>query len=161
MNVQTLAKTVTRIPVADPIWFLGLATWIRADKDNTQGIVSVVEQTIPVGFASPWHVHHDEHEAFLVLEGEMEVTVGDETVVLGEGAFGFGPKGIPHGFRITGDKTARIILMTSGPNFGDFVRAVSQPWSDTPPPPPGPEAMPMLLELAEKHNLTIFGPMAD
>lgn len=161
MNLQTQPKPATRVSAADPIWFLGLANWIRADKHNSQGTISVVEGRIPVGFASPWHVHHDENESFLVLEGEMEVVVGDDRVILGEGAFGFGPMGIPHGFRITGDKTARVVMMTSGPHFADFVREVSQPWSDTPPPPPGPEAMPKLQQLAEKHFLTIFGPMPD
>lgn len=162
MNVETLARAVTRAaPIADPIWFLGLTTWVRAAKENSYGNASVVEQKIPAGFASPWHVHHDEHEMFFVLDGEIEVIVDKEKVLLGKGAFGFGPSGVPHGFRVIGDRTAHILLMTSGPRFADFVRDVSQPYSDVPPPPPGPEAMPMLLKLAEKHNLTIFGPLPE
>ncbi len=161
MSEATLARPATRVAVTDPIWFLGLATRVHAGPENTDGTLSVVEQVIPAGFASPWHVHHDEDESFLVLEGEMEITVSDEKLILGEGAFGRGPRGVPHGFRITGNKPARVVMMTSGPRFAEFVRDVGQPWSDTPPPPPGPEAMPMLLALAEKHGLTIFGPMAE
>jgi hypothetical protein len=56
---------------------------------------------------------------------------------------------------------AHIFLITTGPRFADFVRDVGQPYSDVPPSPPGPEAMPMLLQLAEKHGLTIFGPMPE
>lgn len=161
MNAETLVKAAARAPIADPIWFLGLTTWVRAAKENSDGNASIVEQKIPAGFASPWHVHHDEHEMFLVLDGELEVVVGEEKVILGKGAFGFGPCGVPHGFRVTGDAMAHIFLITTGPRFADFVRDVGQPYSDVPPPPPGPEAMPMLLQLAEKHGLTIFGPMPE
>lgn len=161
MNGETLTNAATRAPIADPIWFLGLTTWVRAAKENSDSNASVIEQKIPLGFASPWHVHNDEHEMFFVLDGEIEVIVGEEKVILGKGAFGFGPCGVPHGFRVIGDKTAHILLMTSGPHFADFVRELSQPYSDVPPPPPGPEAMPMLLKVAEKHNLTILGPMPE
>lgn len=92
-----------------------------------------------MGFASPGHVHHDEDEMFLVLDGEIEVIVGAEKQILGKGAFGFGPRGVPHGFRVIGNKTAQIFLISTGPKFAEFVRDVSQPYSAVPPPPPAPK----------------------
>src|SRR2546428_2861317 len=99
--------------------FLGLPTWIKADRSITGGRFSLVEQVIPAGFESPWHVHHSEDESFYVLEGEMTVIVGDTHVPVGKGDFGFGPRGVSHGFRIEGSTPARILLMTNGSDFAD------------------------------------------
>ena len=37
----------------------------------------MIEQLIPPGFASPWHVHLNEDESFYVVEGKMTVIVAD------------------------------------------------------------------------------------
>ena len=59
-----------------PIYFLGLPTILRATGATTNGAFGLVEQTMPPGFASPYHTHHLEDEAFYVLEGEMAFVCG-------------------------------------------------------------------------------------
>ena len=135
--------------------FLGLPTWIKADRSITGGRFSLVEQVIPAGFESPWHVHHSEDESFYVLEGEMTVIVGDTRVRLTKGDLGFGPRGISHGFRIEGRSPARIMLMTNGSDFADFVGETSALVNA----PPAPPDMALLVAAAERHNLQILGPL--
>ena len=135
--------------------FLGLPTWIKADGARTGGQLSLIEQVIPVGFESPWHVHHSEDESFYVVDGEASVIVGETRIVLHAGGYAFGPRGVPHGFRIEGDRPARILLMTTGGDFGDFIREASAP-ADAPPTAPDMSA---LLAAAERHNLAILGPL--
>ena len=135
--------------------FLGLPTWIKADRSSTGGRFSLVEQVIPAGFESPWHVHHSEDESFYVVEGEMTVIVGDTRTHLGKGGFGFGPRGVSHGFRIEGSAPARILLMTNGTDFADFVGETSAPL-DAPPAPPD---LALLAAAAERHNVQILGPL--
>jgi quercetin dioxygenase-like cupin family protein len=135
--------------------FLGLPTWIKADRSITGGRFSLVEQVIPAGFESPWHVHHSEDESFYVLEGEMTVIVGDTHVRLAKGDFGFGPRGVSHGFRIDGSTPARILLMTNGSDFADFVGETSASLGA----PPAPPDMALLAAAAERHNLQILGPL--
>ena len=94
--------------------FLSLPTWIRASGAETGGTFSLIEQLIPPGFASPWHVHHNEDESFYVIDGKVTVVVANRSVTLNAGDYAFGPRGIPHGFRIEGTKPARVLLMTSG-----------------------------------------------
>lgn len=133
--------------------FLGLPTWIKAHRANTGGQFSLIEQVIPAGFASPWHTHRSEDESFYVIEGEMTVIAGGASVRLGAGGYAFGPRGVPHGFRIEGDAPARILLMTTGCDFADFVAETSAPADAVPTPPD----MGALVAAAGRHEIDILG----
>lgn len=135
--------------------FLGLPTWIKADREVTGGQFSMIEQIIPVGFESPWHVHRSEDESFYVIEGVMSVIVGDSCTLLKAGDTAFGPRGVAHGFRIEGEAPARILLMTTGSDFSDFIAETSVP-DGTPPAAPD---MAALAAAAATHNLSILGPL--
>ena len=64
----------------------------------------------------------DHADSFLVLEGHVEFTVGDETVVLGPGSFITSPPGARHGFRSAGGRARVLNLHTPGAGFTDAVR---------------------------------------
>jgi len=154
--VNISASSATSAPFrAGEIRFLGLPTWIKADRELTGGHFSLIEQVIPAGFESPWHMHRSEDESFYVLEGQMSVILGGERRLLQAGDCAFGPRGIPHGFRIEGDGPARILLMTTGSDFADFIAETSVP-TDAPPAAPD---MALLMAAAERHNITILGPL--
>jgi len=145
----------------DPLWFLGTLTWIRADEKTTGGRLSLVEQFVPSGFESPWHVHLTEDESFYVIGGHVSVVMGEDRkkTYLGEGGFAFGPRNIPHGFRVESAQPARILLVTTGGDFANFVFEASEraTWADLP--DPSPPNMPKLLGIAARHNLSILGSM--
>lgn len=151
-----IASTAANLPLrAEELRFLGLPTWIKADRAMTGGHFSLIEQVIPAGFESPWHVHHSEDESFYVIDGQMLVIVEGCRKLLQAGDFAFGPRGIPHGFRIEGKGPARVLLMTTGSDFADFIAETSAP-SDTPPAAPD---MALLVAAAERHNIAILGPL--
>lgn len=154
MIASAAANTQSRAGVRE-VRFLGLPTWIKADRELTHGRFSLIEQVIPAGFESPWHMHRSEDESFYVLEGRMSVIFEDSRRLLEAGDFAFGPRNIPHGFRIEGDKPARLLLMTTGSDFADFIAETSVP-SDTPPAAPD---MALLMAAAERHNIAILGPL--
>ena len=140
---------------ADERRFLGLPTWIKADRELTGGQFSLIEQVIPAGFESPWHTHHSEDESFYVIEGRVSVIVDGRRRLLEAGDFAFGPRGIPHGFRIEGDSPARILLMTTGSDFADFIAETSVPSHE----PPAAPDMALLVAAAQRHNIAILGPL--
>jgi mannose-6-phosphate isomerase-like protein (cupin superfamily) len=158
MTLQAPMPTSEAV-TAERRWFLGLPTWIRASAADTNGTLSLIDQVIPAGFASPWHVHHNEDESFYVIDGTMTVVVGDRAITLNAGDFGFGPRGIAHGFRIEGTKPARVLLMTNGGHLAAFVRETSDPSDCATPPEPNPADLPKLAAAAERHGMTILGPM--
>jgi mannose-6-phosphate isomerase-like protein (cupin superfamily) len=56
--------------------FFGCPTVIRSTGETTDNHFFLMESLdMPVGLASPYHVHHDEDEAFYVLDGELAVVL--------------------------------------------------------------------------------------
>jgi quercetin dioxygenase-like cupin family protein len=57
----------------------------RVRSGDTDGEYSVVEETVPPGGGTPFHVHCLEDEIFYVLEGEFEVQSGERTFIRKKG----------------------------------------------------------------------------
>ena len=137
-----------------PIYFLGLPTILRATGRTTNGAFGLVEQSMPPGFASPYHTHHLEDEAFYVLEGEMAFVCDGQWTIAGPGTYVFGPREIPHGFKVLGDAAARMLLLCTPGGFSEFVVEMSEPI-------PAPPDMAKLMALAAKYKVDILGPLPE
>lgn len=59
------------------------------------------------------HTHPTEDEVFHVLQGDVTFRCGDETFDTREGGFVFLPRGVEHGYRIRGDRPARLLVVTA------------------------------------------------
>jgi len=66
-----------------------------------------------------WHDHKDTDEAFLVIEGEMEIGFRDRTVTLRRGELFVVPKGVEHITRAARECSALIIEPRGVVNTGD------------------------------------------
>jgi len=105
---------------------LGDQQTIKLTGKDTNGQFTLIEEFNDPGTGIPPHVHENEDEIFKVLEGEMELTVGGETTVLKAGDLAFGPRGIPHSWRIIGDKKAKVILSVFPSGIEDMFEELSQ-----------------------------------
>jgi steroid delta-isomerase-like uncharacterized protein len=144
-----------------PFRFLGIPTALRATSETTNGAFGLVEQwMIPPGFASPYHVHRLEDEAFYVLEGEMGVVCGDRWLTAGPGTYVFGPRNIPHGFKVLGATPARMLLICAPAGFERFVLDLSEP-EPAPGVPPATPDMAKLVATAAKYNIEVLGPLPE
>jgi quercetin dioxygenase-like cupin family protein/ketosteroid isomerase-like protein len=138
-----------------PVHFLGVPTIVRATGKATNGAFGLVEHLmIPPGFASPYHTHHLEDEAFYVLEGEMAFVCDGKWTAAGPGTYVFGPRNIPHGFKVQGDAPARMLLLCAPGGFDQFVVEMSEPM-------PAPPDMAKLMALAAKYKVDIHGPLPE
>jgi quercetin dioxygenase-like cupin family protein len=137
-----------------PIYFLGLPTILRATAQKTDGAFGLVENVMPPGFASPYHTHHVEDEAFYVIEGDMAFVCGGNWVRAKAGTFVFGPRGIAHGFKVVGDTPARMLLLCTPGGFEQFVVDLSGP-------APAPPDMAKLVTVAAKYKIDIHGPLPE
>lgn len=137
-----------------PVYFLGLPTRVIETAQATNGAFGIIENTMPPGFASPYHTHHLEDEAFYVLEGQVAVLCGNEWTLAGPGTYLFGPREIPHGFRVVGDAPARMLLLCAPAGFAQFVVDLSE---KTPVPPD----MAKLMAVAAKYHVDILGPLPE
>lgn len=137
-----------------PIYFLGLPTIVRATGQTTGGGFGLVEQVMPAGFSSPYHTHHLEDEAFYVLEGKMAFVCDGNWTIAGPGTYVFGPRNIPHGFKVLGNAPARMLLLCSPGGFEQFVFDMSEP-------APAPPDMAKLVATAAKYSIDILGPLPE
>jgi hypothetical protein len=60
----------------------------------------------------------------------LDIFWGDEKQCAESGSFFFQPRGIPHGFRVTGTNHARISYMTIPAGFDGFVIEHGKPITD-------------------------------
>ncbi len=69
------------------------------------------------------------------------------------------PRGVPHTFRVVGDREARILLVHDNASFRDLVREVSAPaTAHVVPSQPAFPAMDELARIAASHDLRPIGP---
>ena len=59
------------------------------------------------------HVHHEDDEAWVVLEGTLGFQIGDEIVTAPAGSAVLVPKGTPHSYWNAGEVEARYVLVMS------------------------------------------------
>jgi steroid delta-isomerase-like uncharacterized protein len=138
-----------------PFRFLGLPTAVRSTAETTAGAFALIENwEMPAGFASPYHTHHREDESFYVLEGEIAFVCGGKWVKAGPGTFVYGPREIPHGFKVIGSPASVLILCTPA-GFEQFVLEQATPITE----PPSPPDMGKLMALAAKYGIDIHGPL--
>lgn len=86
----------------------------RTTSEITQ--CSLAEETLPPGHAVAPHFHRETEEIYYVLEGEGEMTVGDEVRRVASGDAVFIPRASRHTLRNTGAAPMRIVLVC-GPAF--------------------------------------------
>jgi quercetin dioxygenase-like cupin family protein len=86
------------------------------------------------------HVHHHHTDAFYVLEGEIEVSLGPElqTVRATPESFAAAPPNVVHTFRNASDATAIFLnLHVPSLGFGDHMRGRNPAFDQHDPPPDG------------------------
>ena len=106
-------------------WWLGSLSVILAGSRETGGQFALIDVTDPE-CAAPLHIHHREDEAFIVLEGEIEFTIGGQKIDAGPGSIVFGPRGVPHSYVVRKGPSRTLFLFTPG-GFEEAVIATSEP----------------------------------
>jgi quercetin dioxygenase-like cupin family protein len=141
-----------------PFRFFGAPTLLRASSEATNGAFAMTESwAMPPGFASPYHMHRLEDEAFYILEGEMKFVCDGKWMTARAGDYVYGPKLIPHGFKVVGTSPARMLLMVLPGGFDRFVLELAEDMSV----PAGPPDMAKVAAMATKYSIDLLGPLPD
>ena len=110
----------------EALWFNGGLGLLKATTDLTGGRFAALELLAPKDFASPLHIHHVEDEFFVVLSGEIRLRHGEDIVEATEGSLVYGPRDVPHAFRVDSDE-ARLLLFFSPGGVEGFFREGGKP----------------------------------
>ena len=88
--------------------FPGVRRWEIVTGELGADSLTVVDATLAPGADPPLHFHPTE-EAMVVLEGELEAILGDETVMVTAGNTVLAPPGVKHGFVNRSGSVARVM----------------------------------------------------
>ncbi len=147
---MTINPTVLRAGEGRTIWQLGNHFTVKAAGENTLGHFAMLEQ-ICDGAPAPMHVHENEEEAFYVLDGSVDLYLGDEVHHVDAGAFCLVPRGTPHTFTSTSAEPARMLVLVSPSGFEKFFAEVEQHFPESDGMPAPEQVGPTLTAIAAKQ----------
>ena len=79
---------------------------------------------------APLHVHHEDDEAWYVLEGALRFRLGEETFEVGAGGGVLAPKGTPHAYgNARRGQMARYLLVMT-PKIRALIQALHEPGAE-------------------------------
>jgi quercetin dioxygenase-like cupin family protein len=152
-----MSTPAVHIDTQDTFWWQGSRMTIKARARDTGGALGIVEASFYKGFGPPLHVHRNEDEAFYVIEGEIRIRQGDDEFLAGQGTWSWGPRGVPHAFRVESDRARALVLVTPG-GFEEMFAVGGTPAADSTEPPQtayDPEAA---QALSERFGFDVIGP---
>jgi mannose-6-phosphate isomerase-like protein (cupin superfamily) len=158
MNTNPGGALVREPGEGERIWFANNLTIIKARAAETNGEFGLIETVAPPGFSPPLHVHTHEDETFWILEGELTVVCGEETIAAGPGAMVFLPRGVPHTYRVDGVLPARFTTVITPGGMEDFFAKVGRPAEDFGLPPAGPVDVQAMARWSAEFGMKLVGP---
>ena len=150
-SLRTAALPAKVIPSGEGTFYdvLGSRVSVKLAGSDTYGLLTMVEDHNDPGVGIPLHVHTREDEVFRVLEGQVEFTLGEETMVLGAGDVAFAPRNIPHAWRVVGTVPARSIMLANPAGielmFGELGRL-----------PGGPPDLAKVAEICGRYGISFL-----
>jgi quercetin dioxygenase-like cupin family protein len=84
--------------------------------------ISVLEFEVRSGGGVSPHFHKGHSDSFYVLEGELEIHLGDDVFRAGAGSYALAPPGVVHRFRNVSDAPARVLNLHTPGGFAEYRR---------------------------------------
>ncbi len=155
--MSVIATTTTAPASAGAYSFMGSLAIIRAASEQTGGSYCLLELHGTRGDMPPLHVHDRDDEAFYVIEGELRIHVGADTLCLGPGGCAVAPRGVPHTYMVESDRARWLVGSCAG--FDRYVRELGHPlWEPGAPLGAEPPPIERILEVSLNHGIEILGP---
>jgi|GEM_PF-424054 len=110
-----------------------------ATGQDTGGQFSLFNFSLQPGTGPSPHIHHNEDEAFYILDGNVSFQMhDDESFTATSGSFLYLPKEHIHSFRDLGPTPARFLDIAVPSGIDKLFAALGSPATGTSPPPPPP-----------------------
>jgi quercetin dioxygenase-like cupin family protein len=128
-----------------PLKVVGEQIRVLAPATRT-GSYEIFLQTGPEGAGPPPHTHPWD-EAYFVLEGKLEVLLGDRAVTLSAGSFAHVPRGTKHAFRFL-TAGAKFLSINSNRGAAEFFADLDRETGGT-------MDVPKLVAVAMRHEVAL------
>lgn len=142
---------VVRAEEAEVLMKGPLGADLLAGSKATGGELAVVVHPLaPRTLGSPIHTHRDEDEYSFVLEGEVGVQIGGETITARPGDLVCKPRGVPHAFWNASDEPARLLEIISPGGFEEYFAELGELFAA-----PGPPDLEAVGAIAARFGLEV------
>jgi quercetin dioxygenase-like cupin family protein len=128
-STQSSSRNQTPIRESDGEWLQtrpGERCLIRVSTADTNGAYSVVEIIAEAGDSTPIHVHQNEDEHFLILEGAARIAYGDKTIDAAAGETIRLRRGVPHAWGNASASPLRMLVMVSPGGCEEALRIIAK-----------------------------------
>ena len=95
-------------------------------SEESDGVVSIIDNTVPANWPGPFLHKHDFDEAFYVLEGELTFQVEDAVITKRAGELAFAPRGVAHTLANQSDRPARYVLVCTPAGFERYFARMNE-----------------------------------
>jgi len=127
-------------------WMPGERFALRVPSAATQGRYTMLEVTAVPRCGPPLHIHRNEDEHFIILEGTVRFVRGDRVFDASAGTTVTVPKGVRHTWSVVSDGTVRMLLVFTPGGFDDcFLELVGS-------------AKDQAEGILARHGCTVVGP---
>ena len=135
---------------AETIWLWGDPITVKTSGADTGGAYSALEFTARSGSGSPLHIHHNEDEAFYILEGSLTFQIDNRTFRAEVGSYVLIPRGALHAFVNVEDAHCWSLVILSPAGLEEYLIELGQLAATY---PGGPPDSAPLQALARKYSL--------
>ena len=146
-------KPVVRSQDVAPLHVMGAQVRFLCESSDTRGAWSLMEVTLPLRAGPPPHTHRWD-EAYYVMEGEVQFTVGEERFTAVAGDFVYTPGGVVHGFQGMSATPARVLIFDAPAHAGAFFKRVDREIREL------PKELPKVLAIGEETGIRFLAPAA-
>lgn len=141
----------------EQVWVVDELIRFVARGQETGGAYTLTESHVLPNGGPPTHIHQREDEAFWVLEGELQVAVGDHTSTVSTGGFIHLPRGVPHRFFNASASPVRFLTLLVPAGLEGFFESVGVPGSlDDAPPLEAPDHIAQIHEAAPRYGVELM-----
>lgn len=155
-----MATTIARkAGESTALWVLGGLYEIKVSSEESDGILTLMEFTIPAGAAPPPHVHAGS-ETVYVIDGTLTYHIGDEVVEGGPGSVFYFAPGTLEWFEPTGSAPLHALVTYAPGGIEGFFREVGEiaPTRTMPPPMTEPPDFAVLAAAGARYGLELRPP---
>lgn len=116
-------------PTADrpSYWVADHRMTLLISGEQTNHAYSLLELYIVPGGGPPPHIHHREDETFYVLDGDITIVAGEQTVRAGAGTCVHIPSGTVHTFKNEDEGPGRMLIMYAPAGFEHYFSLAGTP----------------------------------
>lgn len=146
-NAKTMNPAYRKYETAETFSFAdGIIMKVLLSGSETNGLQEIFEDIVEPGVGPGRHIHHEQDETFIFLEGTFDVEINGKLQRMKKGDVALVPKGTVHAWKNVGENQGRLVyIFTPALNVEDMFRDLNEAKQN------GNDGKEMMVEISKKY----------